>query len=171
MMELGRSTQKRKTICAIIQQNQGFSYCDIQKKTGLVNGILSHHIKILEKNNSIRIRRENRKTWFFLPDSDPKDDFLLIYSKKETYRKIIMFLLQEKQADFNEIRQNIGKSPSTASIALANLIQRNLIKKTQDFKKRYEMCNYDQALALLSKAEPTTSDKIKEMFADTFSYF
>jgi len=171
MMELGKSNQKRKTICAIIEKNQGFCYCDIQKKTGLTNGILSHHIKILEKNDSIRIRRENRKTWFFLPDSDPKDDFLLIYSKKETYRKIIMFLLQEKQADFNEIRQNIGKSPSTTSLALTNMIQRNIVKKTQDFKKRYEMYNYDQALELLSKAEPTTSDKIKDRFADTFSYF
>ena len=82
-----------------------------------------------------------------------------------------MFLLQEKQADFNKIRQNIGKSPSTTSLALTNMIQRNIIKKTQDFKKRYEMYNYDQALALLSKAEPTTSDKIKDRFADTFSYF
>ena len=171
MMELGKATQKRKKICTMIEENPGLCYCHIQKELGLVNGILSHHIKILEKNDSIRIRRENRKTWFFPPNSDPKNDFLLIYSKKETYRKIIMFLLQEKQADFNEIRQNIGKSPSTTSIALSNLIQRNLIKKTQDFKKKYELYNYDHAIELLSKAEPKTSDKIKDRFADTFSYF
>lgn len=171
MIGFGKSTQKRNNICAIIEKSPGSCYSDIQKESGLVNGILSHHINILEKNEHIRIRRENRKTWFFPPDSDPKNDFLLIYSKKETYRKILTFLLQEKQATFNEIRQNIVKSPSTTSMALSKLIQRNLVKKTQDFKKRYEMCNYDQALALLSKAEPTTSDKIKDRFADTFSYF
>jgi predicted transcriptional regulator len=169
-MEFRKSTQKRKQICTIIEENPGYSYCDIQKESGWTNGILSHHIKILERNEYIRIRRENRKTWFFPPDSDPKNDFLLIYSKKETYRKIIMFLLQEKQADFKEIQQNIGKSPSTTSIALSKLIQRNLIKKTQDFKKKYELCDYDHALEL-SKAEPKTSDKIKDRFADTFSYF
>ena len=170
MMDFGKPTQKRKKICTIIEENPGYCYCDIQKKLGLVNGILSHHIKILEKNQHIRIRRENRKTWFFPSDSNPKDDFLLIYSKKETYRKILTFLLQEKQADFKEIRQNIEKSPSTTSIALSNLLQRNIIKKTQDFKKRYELYDYDQALELLSKAEPKTSDKIKDRFADTFSY-
>ena len=171
MMELGKATQKRKKICTIIEENPGLCYCDIQKELGLVNGILSHHINILEKNDHIRIRRENRKTWFFPPESDPKNDFLLIYSKKETYRKIIMFLLQEKQANFSEIRQNIGRSPGTTSLALSNLIHRNIIKKTQDFKKRYEICNYDQALELLSKAEPKTSDKLKDRFANTFSYF
>jgi predicted transcriptional regulator len=170
-MDFGKYNQKRKMIYSIIEKNQGFCYSDIQRESGLTNGILSHHIKILEKNDSIRIKRETRRAWFFLPDSDPKNDFLLIYSKKERYRKIIMFLLQEKQADFKVIQQNIGKSPSTTSMTLSNLIQRNIIKKTQDFKKKYEICNYDQALELLSKAELTTSDKVKDRFADTFSYF
>lgn len=171
MMGFRKPTQKRNNICAIVEKSPGSCYSDIQKESGLVNGILSHHINILEKNEHIRIRRENRKTWFFPPDSDPKNDFLLIYSKKETYRKILTFLLQEKQATFNEIRKNIGKSPSTTSLALSNLIQRNLIKKTQDLKKRYELYDYAQTLELLSKAEPKTRDKIKDRFADTFSYF
>ena len=170
-MDFGKYNQKRKMIYSIIEKNQGFCYSDIQRESGLTNGILSHHIRILERNEDIRIRRENRKTWFFPPDSDPKNDFLLIYSKKETYRKILMLLLQEKQADFNEIRQNIGKSPSTTSMALSKLIQRNLVKKTQEFKKKYEMYDYDQALELLSKAKPKIKDKVKDRFADTFSYF
>jgi predicted transcriptional regulator len=171
MIEFRKSIQKRNSICAIIEKSPGSCYSDIKKKSGFANGILSHHIKILEKNGHIRVRRENRKTWFFLPESDPKNDFLLIYSKKETYRKILTFLLQEKQATFNEIRTNIGKSPSTTSLALSNLFSRNLIKKTHDFKKKYEINDYTHALELLSKEEPKTSDKIKDRFADTFSYF
>ncbi|CAD6514444.1 Transcriptional regulator, TrmB [metagenome] len=171
MMEFRKADQKRKQIRTIIEENHGYSYCDVQKQSGLVNGILSHHIKILEKNKQIRIRRENRKTWFFPFESDPENDFLLIYSKKERYRKVIKLLIEKNQLDFQEIQQSIGKSPSTTSLTLSNLIQRHIIKKTNDFKKKYELCDYNKTLELLSNTELTTGDKLKDRFADTFSYF
>ena len=162
---------KRKTILKLVENDPGMGFLDLQKETGYGNGVLSHHLKTLEKSNLIRIRRANRKIWVFPPHLDSDDDNIRIHIRKETCKKIIEFLLQENTANFVQIQTAIKKSPGTTSSTLKMLVENRIVTKIHGFPNKYVVADHDKTAELLDAMKISQTDKLKERFADTFSYF
>jgi len=162
--------QKRKTILKMVENDPGVGFLDIQKETGYGNGVLSHHLKILENNNLIRILRAERKMWAFPINSDPSEDTLRIYLRRETCQSILLLLLREETATFSQICNEIKKSPSTTSTTLKTLIQERLVKKIPGFGVKYCLADHDMAVGVVGKTKISKTDVLKDRFADTFSY-
>ena len=162
---------RRKRICTLVEENPGYNYQDLLKSTGFANGILSHHLKKLEKDGHVRIKRKNRMTWFFPPDSDPIQDEIIIHLRKETCRKILVLLLSKEIATFGEITQEVKKSPSTVSSTLKNLIENKVVRKIPDFKKKYSLYDFEATRNTLDRLQLTPTDSLKDRFADSFSYY
>jgi len=165
-----KSLQKKKTILRVVDDNPGMGFLDIQKVTGYANGVLSHHLKILEEDNSIRIRRTKRKMWAFSINTDPNEDTLRIYLRKETCQKILLLLIRQKTAKFSDIRDEIKKSPGTTSITLKILIEKGLVKKIPGFTVQYCLEDHDKTVKIVNTAKISKTDVLKDRFADTFSY-
>ena len=162
---------KKKTILKLVERNPGVGFLDIQKETGYANGVLSHHLKILEKNEHVRIKRGKRKIWVFPPHLDSKEDSIRIYIRKETNRKIVEFLLENNSASFVCIQKAIKRSPSTTSIVLKMLVQNNIVKKTPGFPHRYSLKDPEAILNIIDTAKAHKIETLKDRFADAFSYF
>lgn len=162
---------KRKTICTSIKKNPGFNYQDLLKDTGFANGILSHHLRKLEMEGLLRVKRKGRLTWFFPIGSDPDRDNLIINLRKETCRNILIFLLEKKLATFVEITQAVHKSPATVSYTLKQLTEGNVVKKVPGFQKKYSLSDHDLTIYLLEKLEITEIDILCDRFANSFSYY
>ena len=162
---------KKKTILKLVESNPGVGFLDIQKETGYANGVLSHHLKTLEREDAIRIRRDKRKIWVFPLHLNPDEDNIRIHIRKETCKKIIEFLLEENKSNFIQIQKAIGKSPSTTSITLKMLIQNNVIIKIPGFPHEYALKDYDTTAQIMEMTkEISRTDLLKDRFADTFSY-
>ena len=162
--------EKRKTILKMVDNDPGVGFLDIQKETGYGNGVLSHHLKTLENNNLIRIQRAERKMWAFPIDSDPSEDVLRIYLRKETCQKILLLLMRQNTATFSYICNEIKKSPSTTSITLKMLVEQGLVKRIPGFTVRYCLVDHDRTVDIVNKAKISKTDVLKDRFADTFSY-
>ncbi|MBI3253612.1 MAG: ArsR family transcriptional regulator [Nitrosopumilales archaeon] len=171
MVELYRSIQKRKKIASVIENSSGMSYSEIKRNTGFSNGTLSHHIKYMEKNGNVRIRRNKRLLYVFPLNSDPDDDKFIISLRKETCKRILVYLLAKKSARFNEIRDAVKKSQGTVSVTLKQLTNSMLVKKGLGFEKTYELYDPAKTFEILQKLHPTTVDKLKERFEDSFSFY
>ena len=171
MVELYRSIQKRMKIASLVENSLGMSYSEIKRNTGFSNGTLSHHIKFMEKNSSIRIRRDKRLLYVFPLNSEPYDDRFIISIRKETCRRILVYLLDKKSTRFNEIRDAVKKSRGTVSVTLKQLTNAMLVKRVLGFKKTYELYEPAKTVEILQKLHPTTVDKLKERFEDSFSYY
>ena len=162
--------KKRKTILKMVENDPGVGFLDIQKETGYGNGVLSHHLKMLESKNLIRILRAERKMWAFPINSDPSEDVLRIYLRKETCQKILLLLMRQNTATFSHICNEIKKSPSTTSITLKTLVENGLVKKIPGFVVRYCLEDHDRTVDIISKTKISKTDVLKDRFADTFSY-
>ena len=162
---------RRQKISLAIEENPGYNYQDLLKDTGFPNGILSHHLKSLEKNGLVRVKRKKRMTWFFSPNSNPVEDELRIHLRKETCRKILIYLLEHKEITHKRLIRILEKSPSTVTYTMRNLLESKLIYKTSNFRKSYSLIDPQLTKAILEGTETTSVDTLKDRFADSFSYY
>lgn len=154
----------------IISENPGIGFVDLSRNSGLANGVLGHYLSAMEKHVMIRVRQNNKRRLFFILGSPPENDMLMIYLRKETYGRILSLLLAKQSATFTEIVDEVKRSPSTVSAALAQLIRLKLVSKS-GINKKYEVTSPSLTKEALQKVSPTELDTLKDRFADTFSYF
>lgn len=96
---------------------------------------------------------------------------ILIALRKETCKKILVYLLNFNRADFNQLQKAIDKSSGTTSITLKKLIEQQVIKVIHGFPKKYTLEDFEKTSHILEMMDVSYSDKLKDRFADTFSYF
>jgi len=159
------------TLIHLINENPGIRYNEISKRSGFVNGTLSHYLIRMECNKMIRASRKSRCAWFFPFNSLQEEDDIIINLRKETTRTILLYLLQKNSATLSEIAFEINKSPSTTSIALSKLHEKEIIRKVLGQNRKYEIQNKGLVIEILQKTNPSLLDKLTDRFADTFSYF
>lgn len=155
----------------IILKNPGISYRGIQKLTGYPFGTLSNSLSNLEKDSKIIVKRSARRTHHF-PFHVPSTEYpVLINLRKDTAKKIILFLAENQKGTYSDFKQCTSKAPSTISITLTNLIEEKIIKRISGFHSYYVLEEPQFVNNILSKLSPNRIDKMKDQFADTFSYF
>ena len=170
MLKYGKYNPKVKKILSIITSNPGICYNELQVNSGIPNGTLSHYISSMIKDAKIIVRRTSRRSWFFLPDTNPSEIDLIINLRKETGKKILTFLLIHGPSTFTDIQKSTIKAPATISLTITHLVELELVKRIPGTRPKYELVDRDLTLECIKRMEPNTSDKLKERFADTFSY-
>lgn len=154
----------------IIDKNPGLSFRGMQKLSGYPFGTLSNSLSNLEKDSKIIVKRSKRRTNYFTQNIPSEEYTILINLRKETYRRIILFLIENQRGVFSEIREFTNKSPSTVSLTLTNLIERKIVRRIKGLHPYFELEDPQIISTALARMEPNTVDKIKDRFADTFSY-
>lgn len=154
----------------IITESPGLTFTQIMSHSGLANGVLSHYLNNMEKRAMIRSNKGKKMTWYFLPDHPPEEDWIIISLRKETSRNILSFLLTRRQATFAEIVDAASKSSPVISIVLSQLEERNIIKSSTGYLKRYHILDPVTVTRLSEITNLTTFDRMKDRFSDTFAY-
>jgi predicted transcriptional regulator len=57
---MNKGDKVRKNLLHGIKQNPGIRFLELRRLTGMSNGGLSHHLKILEESKTIRADRSSR---------------------------------------------------------------------------------------------------------------
>ncbi|MDH3313955.1 MAG: ArsR family transcriptional regulator [Nitrosopumilus sp.] len=52
-----RAKSRRTELIKLIEKNPGIQFRDLMRLTNLKNGVLSHHLRILEKIKSVKVER------------------------------------------------------------------------------------------------------------------
>ena len=159
-----------RKILSIVENNPGIHYSDLVKSTGLAHGVTSHYLSRMERMNLVRIKREKRKAFIFAGKSSDRLDDVLINLRRETAGRILGLLLDRKTATFSEIREAVGKSPSTVSYVLTQLIEVNLVKRLFGITQKYELAYYGSTMQAMGMVRTGRLDAAKDRFSDTFSY-
>lgn len=155
----------------IIKKNPGIGYADIKKLTGYPCGTLSNALSNLERDSRIMVNRSTRRANYFPLHIPLREQIVLINLRKETAKRIILFLIDNQRASFSEIRDFIKKSPSTTSITLTGLIENKIIRRTSGHNVSFDLRDPKTTHHALIRLEPKTTDKLKDRFADVFSHF
>ena len=154
----------------IINKHPGLSFRDLQKFSGYPFGTLSNSLNNLEKDSKIITKRSARRANYFPRDIPFEEHPTLINLRKETSKKIILFLVKYQKGTFSEIQSSVNKAPSTVSLTLTNLIEECIVIRVKGLRPHFKLADTKIALNALNRIEPSAVDKIKDRFADTFSY-
>lgn len=104
--------ESRCIILSAIQSHSGLRYRELARRTGLANGALSHHIKILERQKRIVVKRYKGFTWLFPEDYEGGLCNAISAASHPTTVEIMKLLLRH-ECNFQEVKDTVMKSRST----------------------------------------------------------
>jgi len=167
------STQEK--IIQFVNEFPGIRYRGLLRITGVSNGVLSYHLKLLDNSGKVRVYRvNNRVTRYFSHDFSTLESNVIGLLRQNTTRKIIVYLLENGHCGFNDIVNYINKVPSTVSWHLSRLKEANIIKVRH---KQNELSSYETKIDklflenLLNKYKSSVTEQIIENYVDMMNQF
>ena len=114
--------KNKSEILKHIVKNPGVRYRELLRLTGLANGVLSYHLKILEESRRIKVDRKGiRMTRYYPKNIKTKEFHIIAFTRNSTSRQIIQLLLKQGHSTFKDIVKHTNKVPSTISWHLKRL--------------------------------------------------
>jgi predicted transcriptional regulator len=111
---------------------------ELLRLTGLSNGALEYHLRILEKSHRIKVDRFDGKRARYYPiDILANESHILGFIRNNVSREIVTFILERELCTFNEILGHAKKAPSTLSWHLKRLSKATIISVT--YGKKYQL--------------------------------
>ena len=110
-----------------IEKYPGLRFFELKKQTGLVNGVLQHHLNMHKKLKNIKIYYDNTTPRFYPIEIDAKSSILLKRLRQSTTSKIIKLLIKNKCCTFAQLVKYVKKSPATVSIYKNKLLADGII--------------------------------------------
>ena len=117
----------REIVIDSIEKYPGLRFFELKKQTGLVNGVLQHHLNMHKKLKNIKIEYDNSTPRFYPMNIDTKTSILLKRLRQNTTSKIIKLLVKNECCTFGQMVKYIKKSPGTISIYKNKLLADGII--------------------------------------------
>ena len=163
-------TDRNLQLQEIIENNPGIQFREIMRNSGLKNGVLSHYLGKLEKNGLVKVMRGPRQTRFYPPKITEDESIVIKALRKQTPRDLLLALVENDGLEFSELVKKVGKSPSTVSLYLSQIVQDGLVEiKLEKLKKRYYIKARDLIDQLIEDYRPRLLEKPSSGFEDIFN--
>jgi predicted transcriptional regulator len=148
--------ENKSKILEHIVKSPGVRYRELLRLTGLANGVLSYHLKILEESRRIKVNRdENRVTRYYPKNIKTKEFHVIAYIRNNTTRQIIQLLLKQGHSTFKDIVKHTNKVPSTISWHLKRLVNVKIISVSHNKLHVYKIRNKEKVGKIVAKYTKT----------------
>lgn len=170
--ESALALEARRKIYKLVEKNPGLHFREIQRRLGLAVGSLQYHLGYLEREHLIRASKHGKFRRYFttkqraLKESHQEMNVL----RKESTRKIVLFLQQRKRAATNrQIAKAIGLTPSTTSFHLNSLMQSGVIEKRRSGRRSlFSLTEKEKTAGLLVSYQKSFLDELVDNFVDVW---
>ncbi|HJU12886.1 MAG TPA: helix-turn-helix domain-containing protein [Candidatus Nitrosotalea sp.] len=151
-----KNSERALAFMNIVAKNPGIGFREIQRISGLTNGVVSHYLSQLQKRGLVRVRRDKRKIWIFPSDVPPDEMTLIVNLRNDTLRAIILHLLKLGSATFLEIARNMEKCAASVSVGLSRLAKEGVVKRTGGAHGRYFLMEPRRVARILARVCPVS---------------
>ncbi|MDQ6864342.1 MAG: winged helix-turn-helix transcriptional regulator [Thermoproteota archaeon] len=130
-MPTKRVVDARIVILKQIGETPGIRYRELLRSTGLSNGTLEYHLRILERTHKVKVDISDGKRGRYYPiDILANESNIIGFIRNNVSRQIVTFILEHELCTFGEILEHIKKAPSTLSWHLKRLSKAAIISVT-----------------------------------------
>jgi predicted transcriptional regulator len=153
-----------------IAKTPGIRYRELLRSTGLTNGRLEYHLKIMERIHKVEVDRlDGRRARYYPIDISTDEAHIVGFVRNIVSRRIVSFILEHYLCTFREIVEHISKAPSTASWHLKRLSEAGIVSATfgQEYQL-YRVVNNNLVKHVLCKYEERSIDKMANGYYDMF---
>ncbi|HLC37086.1 MAG TPA: winged helix-turn-helix transcriptional regulator [archaeon] len=162
----------RKKIYNEIEKAPGLHFREIQRRAGLATGAMQYHLEYLTKRHIIKIEKDGKFVRYFAVRGPQlgEDTKLMSLLRKETVRKILIFLLTKKRANNLTISRKLALSPSSVSWQVEKLLAQGVLeKKSRGRKIYYKIINPEKVSQLLIAHRKSFLDELVDNFAEIWT--
>lgn len=92
------------------------------------NGVLSHHLHMMEKAGIITAIRHPRQSRFYLPSISVEESNVIRALRRQTTRFIIESLILNEPLTFQDLTSDIDRASSTISLYLSKLVSDGVVR-------------------------------------------
>jgi predicted transcriptional regulator len=153
-----------------VTKTPGIRYRELLRQTGLANGTLEYHLKMLEKLYRVKVERhEGRRARYYPINFSADETHIIGYVRNNVARQIVYFILRHHLCTFGEIVDHVKKAPSTVSWHLKRLSEAGIVsvRYGQEYHL-YSIINNSLMEAILKKCEASFTDKIADCYYEMF---
>ena len=164
------SNGSKSLILKQIDKSPGIRYRELLRLTGLTNGGLEYHLKILEKSHEVQVdRHDGRRTRYYPLNISVDESHILGCVRNNVARQIVSFILGHDLCTFGEIVEHIRKAPSTVSWHLKRISEAGIISIGYGREYQlYSIVNNNLVKELLHKYKESFRDKIADGYYESF---
>ena len=160
-------TSREEIIISEIKKNPGIRFRELMKQIGISNGVMSYYLRKLENHDHIWTERTPRVTRFYSNDLLEDEAKLVKRLRQTTPKKILLALIENDKLTFKELVSKIGKSPSTTSFYLTQLIHDNIISTTKsNFVQVYFNTEKKRIANLIGEYHPDIIEQASDNLSD-----
>jgi predicted transcriptional regulator len=150
-----------------IDKNPGIRYRELLRLTSLANGVLTYHLKLLERSGLINVdRKKIRTTRYYTVNISTEESDLIGYFRNDIVRHIIIFVLEHELCTFDEIVECTKKAPSTMSWHLKRLKDAGIISIYYRKYQLYKVTNRGIVAEVLYKYKESFADRIIDNYTE-----
>jgi predicted transcriptional regulator len=149
-----------------INESPGIRYRELLRSTGLSNGVLTYHLKILEEMRRINTIRQKKATRYYSITIPTEELHIIAHLRIRIERAIIIFILEHDLCTFDEIVEYSKKAPSTISWYLRRLSEDGIISIHYGEYQLYTIIDRKLVNQILYKYNETFTDKLVNNFID-----
>ncbi len=163
---------RNNQILELIYKNPGLNFCDIMRITGFKNGVLSHHIKKLEKKNQVTVIRKTGNTRFFPLHVNEQESVLLEMLRRPTPYDIILLLeCHSEGLTMSQLIQHTQKAQSTISVYLQLLLYNKIVSiQFHEKRRKFVLKDIEYVRYALQKYNFKPINKRVQNFNDLFEF-
>ena len=162
--------KRNQRLVGLISKNPGIQFRELMRATGMKNGVLSHYLGKLEKNGSVQVHRESRKTRFYPLNITLEESKVIKSLRRKTPRDIISTLILHDKLDFSTIVKNVKKSPSTVSLYLSQLVEDEIVRiQFTERKKLFQIADKLLVDRLIEEYRPGAVEKATSGLEDVIN--
>jgi predicted transcriptional regulator len=173
-MEIAANTSYHEELSEIqvklmqcIDKNPGIRYRELLRLTSLANGVLTYHLKLLERSCLINVdRKKIRTSRYYTVNIPPEESDLIGYFRNDIVRQIIVFVLEHELCTFDEIVERFKKSPSTMSWHLKRLKDAGIISVYYGKYQLYKVTNREVVAEVLYKYKESFVARIIDNYTE-----
>jgi predicted transcriptional regulator len=160
----------KSKILKCINRVPGIRYRELLRLTGLPNGTLEYHLKILEGIQKVTtFRRSGRRTGYYPIDIPADESHILEHIRNQVARQIVFFILERDLRTFGEVVEHIKKAQSTVSWHLKRLSEAGIISISYGPEYQlYSAVKNNLVKKVLDKYKETFRDKIANSYYEIF---
>jgi len=131
----------------------GIRYKQLLRKMNLTNGVLSYHLRILERSKKIRVHRIRNVLTSYYPEGTKVTNWIVIeYLSNSIFLQLIKLMLKKKGfSKFMELQKHIDRSPSTTSWYIKKLKDAKIISVSSNRPYKYSVINKARISRMVSK--------------------
>ncbi len=159
----------RGDIYRAIRRFPGIHFRELQRKVGGGTGGLEYHLRYLMKHRLIMVERSGRRTRFFPLELDDHERAILALLRQKNVRRIIIKVLQDKEANHGALVRFLQISPSTVTWHLRKLLDAGILSvKEAGREKRYTVNDPERVTRVILAYRESFLDALVDRFVDAW---